>query len=275
CWHPVRVHGLTLAFHSQGAAADRPNTAWTTCPYVNCDGKVNPDMRMLPDLPAVVKMPEAVLYNVLAYALQKTATTSKNTMSFIDTFFLAPKTTMEPNLNFGQMVVNTIQLLKAVNSPDWTAARDQAMVAWVKAYMTWLQTSTLSKEVVSKVNNHVTFYFNQITALQMYSGDTKGVIMTLKGYFTNQFQDQVATSGKQLFEAMHTWPFHYQCFNLEAMITNMKLRDQLGQNFWMTKSKYGATIQTALDYVMEEPKKLAIVANDEDMVLLKVVDKGM
>lgn len=32
--------------------------------------------------------------------------------------------------------------------------------------------------------------------------------------------------------------------------TNAKLGDQLGQNFWTAKSKYGATIQTALDYVM-------------------------
>lgn len=32
--------------------------------------------------------------------------------------------------------------------------------------------------------------------------------------------------------------------------TNAKLGDQLGMDFWTTKSKYGATIQTALDYVM-------------------------
>ena len=141
---------------------------------MNRDGKVNPDVRTLPDSPAAVKMPEAVLYNALAYALQKTAATSKNAASFIDTFFLAPKTAMAPNLNFGQMVrgpgadhqkgtftgildlramvkvVNAIQLLKAANSPDWTSARDQAMVAWVKAYMNWLQTSALGKEVASK-----------------------------------------------------------------------------------------------------------------------------
>lgn len=34
------------------------------------------------------------------------------------------------------------------------------------------------------------------------------------------------------------------------MQTNAKLGDQLGLNLWTTKSKYGATIQTALDYTM-------------------------
>ena len=81
---------------------------------------------------------------------------------------------MTPNMNFGQMVrgpgkdhqlgtftgvldlrgivkvVNAIQLLKAANSPDWTSARDQAMVTWVKSYISWLETSDLGKQVASK-----------------------------------------------------------------------------------------------------------------------------
>jgi hypothetical protein len=32
--------------------------------------------------------------------------------------------------------------------------------------------------------------------------------------------------------------------------TNAKIGDQLGLNLWAIKSKYGATIQTALDYTM-------------------------
>jgi len=39
------------------------------------------------------------------------------------------------------------------------------------------------------------------------------------------------------------------------MITNAKLGDELGINFWTTKSKYGATIQKAVDYTMNiDPK---------------------
>jgi len=38
--------------------------------------------------------------------------------------------------------------------------------------------------------------------------------------------------------------------------TNAKLGDQLGVDFWSAKSKYGATIQTVLDYTMSlNPKK--------------------
>ncbi|CDO72352.1 hypothetical protein BN946_scf184977.g49 [Trametes cinnabarina] len=251
-----------------------PSATWTTCPYVVRDGKVNPDVRTLPDSPAVVDMSQSVLYNAIAYGMSKTRSYSQNVAKFIDAFFLTPATAMNPNMNYGQQVrgpgkdhqmgtftgildlrgvvkvVNAIQLMKAAASPDWTAARDKAMTSWMKSYVSWMQNSALGKETASKANNHFSFYVNQLAAAQMYNGDTQGAQNTLKSYFTNQFLDQVAASGEQPFEAVRTRPYHYRCFNLEAIITNAKLGDQLGMNFWTAKSKYGATIQTALDYTM-------------------------
>ena len=55
----------------------------------------------------------------------------------------------------------------------------------------------------------------------MYLGDTKGAQTTLKNYFTHQFLDQIAASGEQPFEAVRTRPYHYRCFNLEAMIVSL------------------------------------------------------
>ena len=47
--------------------------------------------------------------------------------------------------------------------------------------------------------------------------------------------------------------------HLHLLQTNAKLGDQLGINFWIAKSKYGATIQNALDFVMAQNPK------DEDV----------
>lgn len=54
----------------------------------------------------------------------------------------------------------------------------------------------------------------------MYAGDTPGAQAVLKDYFDHQFADQVAKSGEQPFEAVRTRPYHYRCFNLEAMIVS-------------------------------------------------------
>lgn len=43
-------------------------------------------------------------------------------------------------------VVNAIQLLKATDSPDWTATRDKNMNAWTQQYITFLQNDSIGKE---------------------------------------------------------------------------------------------------------------------------------
>lgn len=92
----------------------------------------------------------------------------------------------------------------------------------------------------------------QIAALKYYLGDYDGVRKTINYYITHQFLDQIAASGEQPFEAVRTRPFHYRCFNLEAMIVLAKLGDQVGINMWAAQSRYRATIQDALDYVLSE-----------------------
>ncbi|KAI0639288.1 chondroitin AC/alginate lyase [Trametes polyzona] len=257
-----------------------PSATWTTCPYVVRDGKRNPDVDTLPDSRDFVSMSQSVLYNGVAYGLQKTRSYSQNVARFVDAWFLTPATAMNPNVNYGQLVrgpgkahqigtytgildirglvkvVNAMQIMRATASPDWTAARDKAMSNWIKTYVSWLENSSLGKEAASKANNHVSFYVSQLAAAKMAIGDNQGAQTVLKNYFAGPYLDQIAASGEQPFEAVRTRPFHYRCFNLEAMITNAKLADQLGMNFWTAKTKYGATIQTALDYTMGlDPKR--------------------
>ena len=60
----------------------------------------------------------------------------------------------------------------------------------------------------------------QVAALKYLSGDYPGVRSTINYFVTHQFQDQIAASGEQPFEAVRTRPFHYRCFNLEALIVS-------------------------------------------------------
>ena len=70
-------------------------------------------------------------------------------------------------------------------------------------------------------SNHLTFYINQLASTKYLTGDTKGATTALQNYFGNQFLDQISQSGEQPFEAVRTRPFHYRCFNLEAMIVSI------------------------------------------------------
>ncbi|KAJ7492812.1 chondroitin AC/alginate lyase [Mycena latifolia] len=258
-----------------------PSATWTTCPYVVRDGKVNPDVRTLNGPAAINSASQSILYSAVCYALKGSSANvcSQNAVGFLDAFFLDPTTGMNPNMNFGQVVrgpgasgqqgtftgvldlrgivkiINAIELLKAGASPDWTSKKDKAMGYWTGNYSTWLMNSDIGQSTASKANNHATFYVAQLTAVKMSVGDNAGAIATLKDFFRNQFLNQVAASGEQPLEAVRTRPWHYRCFNLEALITLAKLGDQLGVNFWTAQSRYQATIQTALDFVMKlDPK---------------------
>lgn len=54
----------------------------------------------------------------------------------------------------------------------------------------------------------------------MLAGDNEEAARVLQRYFDTQFLDQLAKSGEQPFEAVRTRPYHYRCFNLEAMIVS-------------------------------------------------------
>ncbi|TDL20464.1 chondroitin AC/alginate lyase [Rickenella mellea] len=277
------AHTKTAKGHSATAKASctpsptkslAPSATWTTCPYVTRDGKVNPDVRQLHGVNAVNGVTQAVIYEALAYAFTKTTAYSKSAAQSIETFFLDPKGGMNPALEYGQVirgpgqqhgqylgildfrgmvkVVNAIQILKNLGSPDWTSARESKMQSWVQQYSDWLQTSALGKKAGKSANNHASFYHNQLAALKIYTGDTGNASAALTNYFKHQFLDQIAASGEQPFEAVRTRPFHYRCFNLEAMITNAKLGDQIGLDFWSAKSKYRSTIKTAVDFLMRQ-----------------------
>ncbi|KAJ7786108.1 chondroitin AC/alginate lyase [Mycena metata] len=255
-----------------------PTATWTLCPYKVRDGQVNPDVRTLNDPSAINGVTQSGILNAVAAAMSSGAkrtggdSFSKNVATSIETFFLAPETKMSPNMEFGQIVrgpetgkqgtftgildlrgiiciVNAIEIIQKIGS-DWTKERATGMASWMRDYSDWLINSSLGKSTASKANNHVTFYTVQRAAVRMALGDKTGAIEAVSGYFDDEFKDQISASGESPFEAVRTRPFHYRCFNLEAMITLAKIGDTLGQNYWSVQSKYGATIQTAVDFTM-------------------------
>jgi hypothetical protein len=102
-------------------------------------------------------MSDAVLYNTLAWVVNGSSQYATNVASWINTWFLANDTYMNPNMNYGQMVrgptsnignhtgvhdlkcmvkvVNAVLVLRAGNAPGWTSAIDSGIVTWTKSYI--------------------------------------------------------------------------------------------------------------------------------------------
>ena len=67
------------------------------------DGQLNPDNRLINNIGDFESLADAVLYNSLGYALTRADEYAQRVASFINTWFLAPDTLMNPNLNYAQM----------------------------------------------------------------------------------------------------------------------------------------------------------------------------
>ncbi|EEB93841.1 hypothetical protein MPER_07456 [Moniliophthora perniciosa FA553] len=120
--------------------------------------------------------------------------------------------------------------------------------------------ATFSAHVEAALNsNHGTFYAYQLAGSQLATGDKQGARNTLTAFFEASFLDQIAASGEQPYEAVRTRPFHYRCFNLEGLIGLAKLGNEVGLDMWKRRTKQGATIQTALDFIIRTDPK------DEDL----------
>jgi hypothetical protein len=114
-----------------------------------------------------------VLYNALSYAFKGSPAYSRNVVTFLRTFFLDPKSGMNPNMNYGQLVrgpgkagqsgtftgildlrgvvkvVNAVLVLRALKAQEWMVI-DGRMREWMEKYMGWLENSSLGQNTASR-----------------------------------------------------------------------------------------------------------------------------
>ncbi|KAH9903346.1 chondroitin AC/alginate lyase [Cubamyces lactineus] len=252
-----------------------PEQIWTTCPYYTRDGLFNPDGRLINDVGEFGDLADAVLYNAIAWVLDGDAQYSANVARFVKTWFVDPDTAMNPNLNYAQMargpngqvgqhtgvldlkcmskLVSGVLILREGKAAEWTSDLDTQLTNWTTSYINWLTTAKIALEEESATNNHGTFYYNQLAALQLLVGDKDAAKQTVEKYFTTQYKWQIAGNGDQPLETARTRPYHYRAYNLAAMITNAKIGAYVGYDAWNLTTSNGTTIQSALDYAITKP----------------------
>ncbi|KAF5390349.1 hypothetical protein D9757_002788 [Collybiopsis confluens] len=270
-----------------------PSATWTMCPYVVRDGKVNPDVRSLRGAGAINLACDAILNNAQAYAFTGEINYGRTMISTLNTLLFDQKTGMKPNMNYGQVVrgpgkqngsftgpldlrglikvMNAILVIRQLEDSSsgsfhqqgivWTQDIDRKSRTWMSQYLEWLTTSSIGNKARSRPNNHASFYHNSLASLYVALDRMEDARKTLDEFFKGPFLEQIAKSGEQPFEAVRTRPDHYRSFNLEALIAMAKLGDYLGQNYWDAKSRHGATIRDAVNFLMSvDPKKETEVA---------------
>ena len=133
-------------------------------------------------------------------------------------------------------------------SPSWTRRDREGLQAWSAAYATWLRTSKNGREEAAAANNHGTWYEAQLTALLLYTGQTRGAaeIETSKA----RLAAQIEPDGRQPRELARTRAWSYSVMNLEGWFTLARLAQEAGVDLWHFRTADGRSLRAALDYLV-------------------------
>ncbi|CAG8470929.1 2936_t:CDS:1 [Paraglomus brasilianum] len=248
------------------------------CPYVRKDGQWVPDIKKATDPDDFNEMTADVTTLAVAYTIFGDEKYAEKAAHLLNTWFLNPDTYMKPSVNFGQVIrgrnhnnqgrsEGILELRTLVYIPQALALIEKSqnvgtnltssLKSWFNQYSTWLVTSSLGVKERRHPNNHGTFYIAQTATCLHFAGRNAEARNLINAFADGYFKAQINKEGKQPLEVARTKVYHYECFNLIALVYIARLSIKLdATNLWETQTKYGVTIKAAVDRLVQVTNEL-------------------
>jgi len=253
-----------------------PNPENPTGPYLREDGHANPG-RIVANQTALNAMSDAVFSMGVASFLLDNPAYGKRAALVIHTWFISPKTRMNPDLDYAQSipgvnngrgsgVVDGRSLVRAIQGMEFleqTAnwdARDQAAVRrWFAEYLRWLLTSRNAADEQKSGNNHSSWWAAQVAAVGSFLDDAKAQQLAFDFYKDHLLPRQIMPNGSAPHEEVRARSLRLSSLNLDAFSTICRIAQVHGRaDLWTVRAPAGASIAAALDYLspfLEDPRK--------------------
>ena len=263
-------------------------------PYLRKDGKVNPESReeAANDTLRARLVGSSVETLALAYHFTGEQKYAEHAAKILRTWFLDPATKMTPHFRFAQAIpgVNDGRgtgILEARGLADaadaaallhgskhWSAADQQALLAWAAAYFEWLTTSKNGLDERDAKNNHGTWYDVQAVKWALLLGRKDQAKEICAEAATRRIGVQIQPDGKQPLELVRTASLSYSCFNLRALSALAVLGEHVGVDLWKHRTADGRSLVVALDFLVpylgKNPKPWTMQqiheTNDDDVL---------
>ena len=247
-----------------------------TGPYLRKDGQPNP-ARIVANQTSLIAMSDAVLALGVASFLLDNPVYGKRAAVLIHTWFLNPKTRMNPDLDYAQSVpgvnngrgtgvVDGRALVRAIQgmefleeTSNWDPKEQTAVHKWFEEYINWLLTSKNAEDEKNSGNNHASWWAAQVAAAGSYVGDSKAQQRAFTFYKDHLLPRQILPNGSAPREEVRARSLRLSSLNLDAFSTVCRIAQvRGGDNLWSVRTKSGASIGAALDYLspyLVDPKK--------------------
>jgi hypothetical protein len=272
-----RPQGLTLDVHEYYSEAPYwwPQPDDPKAPWVRKDGQINPN-RFLANKTALNAMADAVFTLGTASYLLDEPRYGQRAARVIRTWFLDPKTRMNPSLEEAQSVrnlnsgraagiidgrvfIHAIQGMEFLaQTGNWDPKEQAAVKKWFQEYLHWLLTSPSAEMEKTSGNNHASWWAAQTAAVASFVDDEAAQKTVFTYYRTHIFAHQIKPDGSAPREEARTRSLSYSAFNVEAFTITCRIAQLRGVDLWSVTAKGGATISTVIDYLvpyLTDPKK--------------------
>jgi len=244
-----------------------PDTA-DGLPYINIDGKFNPERDIVSDRDPLLGMIHDVQAMALAYATSGDRRFSDWGSKLLRIWFLDEETLMRPNLNHAQAIpgrndgrgrgiIDThsfVELVDAMlilqNSSSMSPEESSSLNEWFREYTEWLLHSKNGLNEQAAVNNHGTAYDMQVAALLWFTGQEQRLKEYLEQVSLPRLAAQIEPDGSQPHELARTRTWSYCTENLEHFFKLALIARKVDLDLFNYRAKSGSGLKRALDYLL-------------------------
>ena len=236
-------------------------------PYIRRDGERNPG-RFDANHKALGDMSSAVLTLGMAAYLGSYSAAAAKAATVLRTWFIDPKTRMNPHLEFGQAVrghntgrgtgiIDTVSLIYCAQGIALLEAGgflNRALLdglrQWYLAYLQWMTTSDKGVDEKKAANNHGTWWAAQVAAFATLVG-ADGAKKTAWQDFRNVLvPKQIQPDGACPLEEARTRSLSYSSMNLDGFAVLCRLGDRDNEGLWRFKTSKDIGVETAFHYLL-------------------------
>jgi Alginate lyase len=243
-----------------------PDTA-DGLPYVRRDGETNRKLLAKGDREIIGALYDDVETLALAGYLLNDEKSAAHAAGLLRTWFLDPRTKMNPHLRYAQAVpgrsdgrksgiIDTRHFIRVLDAAAllretgaWSENDHQAVLSWMKEYLHWLRHDPMGQEEGAEANNHGTWYAAQVAAIAMHTGE-RSVARQMVENAKQRIARSIEPDGQQPEELERTKGLHYSVFNLSALAVLARIGEQVDVDLWNYETKDGGSMRRALDFVM-------------------------
>jgi hypothetical protein len=188
----------------------------------------------------------------LAYYFTGNKQYSKKAVSILRTWFLNPKTRMNPNLNYSQIApghfedkgrqpglidtysfISMIDAISLLDNSGKISKKDyKQLQEWFAQLSQWMITAENGIKESNATNNHSIAYDAQVAFFSKFAGMDSLTLKIINDFPTRRLAVQINPDGSQPRELTRTIAFHYTVYNIVHMMDMCDLASRLGADLY-------------------------------------------